>query len=164
MKLIVGLGNPGEKYKNNRHNAGYLFVDALNKSNLPKGVIAKKSGIFMNSSGEMVSNLYTKYKIQSTDLYVVHDDLDLHLGEYKIQFGVGPKLHYGIQSIDKALSTKDYWRIRIGVDDRKQREPALAKATTGKEYVLQNFTEEEKEIISRVIKEAAKSLTERLGI
>lgn len=90
--------------------------------------------------------LATFYKIPTTNIYVIHDDLDLRLGEYKIQKGVGPKLHYGIQSIEEKLGNSDFWRIRIGVDNREPK-----NRTQGETYVLQEFTEEEKEILNKTL-------------
>lgn len=153
MKLIVGLGNPGPDYINTRHNAGYIFVDELLKVNLPKSVVVKKTGVFMNQSGESVKKFVDKYGVQLKDLYIIHDDLDIKLGEYKIQFGKGPKDHNGIKSIDQALGTDQYWHIRIGVDNRP-----LDNRPMGEEYVLQNFSREERNILDGVIKEACGKL------
>jgi len=130
MKLIIGLGNPGEKYKFNRHNAGHLFVDFLGK-----GV---KTNVFMNDSGEFVKG--------KKDFMIAHDDLDLPLGKYKIHFGVGPKVHKGINSIESALGGKDFWRIRIGIDARDSGQARM----TGDEYVLEDFTKEELEVLEKV--------------
>jgi len=146
MKLIIGLGNPGERYKNTRHNAGFLVADELQKMKLPVGVIVRKSDVFMNNSGVFVKALYTKYHIQNTDLYIVHDDLDIPLGSYKIQLGIGPKVHNGVNSVETELGTKDFWRVRIGVDNRQADD-----RTQGEDYVLQNFTDEEKITINEVV-------------
>jgi PTH1 family peptidyl-tRNA hydrolase len=153
MKLIIGLGNPGEKYKNTRHNAGVVVIDKLQKINLPKGILVKKSSVFMNESGAFIKNLIGQYKIDPSDLYVIHDDLDIPLGSYKIQFGVGPKVHNGVNSIEREIGTKDFWRVRIGVDNRKNTGgPSFAKASEGKEYVLQDFTSEERKILDKTIR------------
>jgi PTH1 family peptidyl-tRNA hydrolase len=150
MRLLVGLGNPGEKYENTRHNAGFFVADELQKGNLPKDFIVRKSDVFMNESGSFVRSLYTKYHIQNTDLYIAHDDLDIPLGSYKIQFGVGPKVHNGINSVESEIGTKDFWRVRIGVDNRKPED-----RVSGEDYVLQDFTEEERKILGKVVKEAS---------
>ncbi len=91
------------------------------------------------------------------DLWVVHDDLDLRLGEFKVQFGVGPKLHYGIQSIEEKLGTKDFWRVRIGVDNRQS-----DNRINGETYVLQDFEKTETEVRDRVIEEVVKDLMGRI--
>ncbi len=153
MKLIIGLGNPGEEYKNTRHNAGFLVVDRLRELKLSRSVLIRKSDVFMNESGDFVRSLYTKYNIPNIGLYVVHDDLDIKLGEYKIQFGRGPKDHNGLKSVDEALGTDQYWHVRIGIDNRPQDARPM-----GEEYVLQNFTDEERAVLDKVIKEVCKKL------
>lgn len=177
MKLIVGLGNPGEKYKDTRHNVGYMVVDAIAQTKNPKlktqnynlkfknneylqcklldveNLILAKPTTFMNNSGEAVKRLIINHKSLITDLYVVHDDLDIPLGQFKIQKGKGPKNHKGIQSIDQALETTDYWRVRVGVDNRDPNDRIF-----GEEYVLQDFTSDERKVIDRVIGEITKEI------
>ena len=154
MKIIIGLGNSGLDYVNTRHNVGFMVIDALKKSSKYRVL---KSTNFMNESGSFVKALYTKYNIQYSDLYIVHDDLDIPLGSYKIQLGHSPKDHNGIKSVDESLGTDQYWHVKVGVDNRME-EPSFAKATAGKEYVLQNFSEEEKVILDKVVKEVASKL------
>ncbi len=149
--LIVGLGNPGEKYKNNRHNVGQMFIDYLNNKRRTNELKARKTDCFMNQSGDCVKRLIAHGKFKIENLIVVHDDLDIPLGKFKIQKGVGPKLHYGIQSIQQELGTEDFWRIRIGIDNRA----ALSEGSgsngkiNGEAYVLQDFTRDEKQIIEQ---------------
>ena len=154
MKLIVGLGNPGEKYNNNRHNVGKMVIDALKVR--PYKVeplkVAKKSDKFMNDSGSFVKRQLLVYGLQPTDLYIIHDDLDIPLGAFKIQFGKGPKGHKGIDSVDKALGTRDYWHVRVGVD------PTSRGALRGEDIVLSDFTKDEKVILGKVIKQICKRL------
>ncbi len=167
MKLIVGLGNPGKKYEHNRHNVGFMFVDYLSAHlqtithNLPptifksdkyllseiaelrinnNKIILVKPQTFMNKSGSAIKSCVARYMLNTTeDMAVIHDDLDIPLGKFKIQKGSGPKLHNGLESIEKVLSTKDFWRIRIGVDNRQ-----ATGYVDGETYVLQDFKEEEK--------------------
>lgn len=168
-KLIVGLGNPGDKYKTTRHNAGFMVVDALvsqiansqwsmaKKFNsfidYQSSIIFCKPQTFMNASGVAVAKLATYYKLPAAEIFVIHDDLDIKLGEYKIQKGVGPKLHYGVESIERALGTKDFWRVRVGVENRE-----IIQRTPGEEYVLQNFKEDEFEILKNIIEKIIKDL------
>jgi PTH1 family peptidyl-tRNA hydrolase len=153
MKLIVGLGNPGDKYKNNRHNVGYILVDKLVFNKTLKGTPAKNTNVFMNSSGEVVKKMCAQYGIDTPELWVIHDDLDIPLGSYKIQKGKGPKLHYGISSIEKELNSSDFWRVRVGVDNR-----ISGYRIPGEEYVLQDFNKEEREILDKVLNEICKRL------
>ena len=167
MKIIVGLGNPGSEYAGTRHNAGQLLVDQIFNFQFPifketygwrrkkdimvaefsELMLVKTAGVFMNESGRIIHDLrYMNHDLR--DLYLAHDDLDIKLGEYKIQFGTGPKVHNGVNAIEQALGTKEFWRIRIGID---YREPAFAKATAGEEYVLQRFNNDEKIILNKVL-------------
>jgi PTH1 family peptidyl-tRNA hydrolase len=116
MKLIVGLGNPGREYENTRHNVGAIFIDYLKKKEIPSGIILAKTDVFMNDSGTSVRKMVDYYKLGLDFLCVVHDDLDIPLGSYKIQKGKGPKLHNGILSVENELGSEDFWRVRIGVD------------------------------------------------
>lgn len=168
MKVVVGLGNPGEKYANNRHNAGFVVADALAEKyevatweSKFGALIAKADGLllvkpqmFMNKSGEVVSEIVNFYKVSTADLWVIHDDLDLTLGEYKIQAGIGPKVHNGVNSIEALLSKTDFWRVRVGIDNR----PVGEARTPGEDYVLSDFTEEEKRVTDEVIGNVVKNL------
>jgi PTH1 family peptidyl-tRNA hydrolase len=159
MKLIVGLGNPGEEYKNTRHNAGFLVAEALtaqiskSKSQVPNKFKIFKSDKFMNESGSFVKNLFDKYELNPSDLYIVHDDLDIKLGEFKIQLGHGPKDHNGLNDVYQKLGSDEFWHIRVGIDNRP-----LDNTPMGIEYVLQNFTDEEKKIIDGVVQKICKKL------
>ncbi len=168
MKLVVGLGNPGDEYKNTRHNVGFTVVDALasrqfsifnfqfsKKFNADilqtDDILLAKPMTFMNRSGEAVKKIMTNYKLQMPNLYIIHDDLDIPLGSYKIQLGKGPKEHRGILSIEQSLGRKDFWRVRIGVENR-------SKDISGDEYVLSNFSGDEKKIIDRIMEEVVNKL------
>lgn len=154
MKLIVGLGNPGVKYKGNRHNAGFMLVDELARQNLAEVKLFKPQK-YMNRSGVEVKRwLRGKWKGRILPLYVAHDDLDIPLGKFKIQFGKGPRVHNGLLSIYEQLGTKDFWHIRIGIDNRA----ATGFSGTGEDYVLQNWRPEERRVIKSVIVQAIKEL------
>src|SRR5579859_6542791 len=127
MKYFVGLGNPEPKYSNNRHNVGYIVVDALNE--FFKKKYKRKAPVFsqrflqsivfdyspfamlikpmkyMNDSGVAVKKLTDSYRIDPSNLYIIHDDLDIALGEYKIQMAKGPKVHNGVKSVEEELGT-----------------------------------------------------------
>jgi len=152
MKLVVGLGNPGEKYKNTRHNAGFLVAEALQKRISNQKIASLrvkifKSDKFMNESGACISVLVHKYSVNPSDLYIIHDDLDIPLGSYKIQFGVGPKDHNGVNSIEAELGTKDFWRVRVGVDNRNPED-----RIQGESYVLEDFKGDERKMLDATIK------------
>jgi PTH1 family peptidyl-tRNA hydrolase len=153
MKLIVGLGNPGSKYGNTRHNAGFLLVDELERLNLPDTVLFKPQQ-YMNRSGIEVKKLVKKYPLDRNELYVAHDDLDIPLGKFKINFGKGPKVHNGLKSIYEQLGAKDFWHIRIGIDNRS----ATGFSGSGEDYVLQSWRPEEREAVDRVVKEISGEL------
>lgn len=145
---MVGLGNPGEAYSNNRHNAGYVVLDALASRGFlgSKDIIFAKTNTFMNTSGEAVKKLVSFYKIKLDDLYVIHDDLDIALGEYRIQKGIGPKDHKGIASIERVLGSSDFWRVRIGIENR-----STDNRPSGGQFVLDDFTNEERRVLDGVI-------------
>lgn len=156
MKLVIGLGNPGKQYEKTRHNVGYRVVDALQskfKSKF-KDVVVKKTGVFMNNSGDAVKHLISQYpNIPISNLYIVHDDLDIPVGQFKIQFAKGPKDHKGVQSVENVLGTNQFWRIRVGIENRN-----LGNRISGEEYTLQDFLPEEREIIDGVLGEIWHSL------
>ena len=132
MILIVGLGNPGSKYEATRHNFGFAALDLLVgvRRSLGEGgwetkhdslfiklddIILAKPQVFMNNSGQAVKEILKFYP--AAELVVVHDDLDLPLGSIKIQKNVSGAGHNGVQSIIDELGTKDFIRIRLGVDN-----------------------------------------------
>ena len=154
MRLIIGLGNPGEKYKNNRHNVGYMVVDEIKERKLKvKSATFNKTNTFMNDSGTSVNELLRKNNVRPEDLYIIHDDLDLPLGTWKIQLAKGPKDNGGINSIEQVLGTDNFYRIRVGIDNRNPE-----ARVPGEEYVLEDFTDEEKIILSKVIGEICSKL------
>lgn len=174
MKMIVGLGNPGLKYDNTRHNVGFAIVDMIARrggagfsfkgrfraevAEVP-GMMLVKPQTFMNKSGLSVSRLLNFYKIEHDDLYIVHDDLDLRMGKYKIQQNVGPRNHRGILSIEHELGSSEFWRIRIGVDSR-----SAENRIVGEEYVLMPLSEDEKVQIEELVSRVVDDLMRRFGL
>jgi PTH1 family peptidyl-tRNA hydrolase len=133
-KLIVGLGNPGDEHKDDRHNAGFWFVNALAKQLNARfesekrfhGEVAKtkwegedlfllKPNTYMNLSGQAVSALCRFHKITAADILVVQDELDLKPGTARIKLGGGTGGHNGLKDIQAHLGTADYWRLRLGI-------------------------------------------------
>lgn len=181
MKLIVGLGNPGEKYEHTRHNLGFMVLDKLLKdysrveeSNWKKEAkfkseiaeITRESSsdkillirplTFMNLSGESVSLVASFYKILPQDIWVIHDDIDLGLGALRIKNGGASAGHRGIESIIQALGTDKFWRFRLGVGhpSRSQNQ----KQTQVDEYVLKKFARGESGELRRIIKKTVNSI------
>lgn len=173
MYLIVGLGNPGENYEKTRHNAGFLFINKLagkEKFEVDRKMEAEilkkeefllaKPFTFMNDSGRSVRKIVDYYKLSIDKVVVVHDDLDIAFGEYKIQKDKGPKVHNGIKSIEQYLGRIDFLRVRIGIDNRQ---PGVSYGT-GADYVLSKMSKEELKEIDETIVEATKELAETLGL
>lgn len=169
-KLIVGLGNPGDNYANTRHNAGFELVEEIAKvatSHKPQvisgfqfskkfqaeivkgdGIILAKPQTFMNNSGQSVRALVDYYRIPLDQLWVAHDDLDITLGEYKIMLAKGPKIHNGLASVEQHLGSKDFWRIRLGVDSRSKEERGQM---SGAQYVLKKLSRQEQAELGQVV-------------
>ena len=161
--LIVGLGNPGDEYKNTRHNVGFMAVDFLapndaiwkkKKNALTTRmevdgvkIILAKPQTFMNNSGQAVGPLMTFYKIPLENLVVIHDDMDLKLGTLREKTGGGSAGHNGIKSIDSAIGN-EYRRIRIGIGHPRDFESSIEPA----DWVLGKFNAEQLKQIKSVIK------------
>lgn len=137
MKLVVGLGNPGEKYDTTPHNAGFMFLDTIASNFVPekkfnseiaesgsgeKKVIYAKPQASMNNSGSAVQLLLQYYKIDSENFIVIHDEIDIKLGEVKLALNSSSAGHKGVQSIMDEIRTANFYRIRIGIDTRSSRE------------------------------------------
>lgn len=113
--IFVCLGNPGKKYQKTRHNVGRMFGDWVVKNKLDSKIGVVVLDGFMNQSGEYLQKIIKNTNWQPQDLIVVHDDLDLAFGDFKIQFGRGAAGHHGVESIIEALGTDQFWRVRIGI-------------------------------------------------
>jgi PTH1 family peptidyl-tRNA hydrolase len=159
LKLVVGLGNPGSEYERTRHNAGFRAIDdiafRLDRARFKRAFRGKfcrvdipdsdftlgllKPQTYMNRSGQSVGRAARELGIETDDLLVVHDDLDLPLGRIRIKAGGGTAGHKGLESIAGALGTKDFLRLRIGID-----KPTGSDAT---DYVLGRFHTDEEVIL-----------------
>ena len=169
MLLLVGLGNPNPNNSNNRHNVGFLVIDAINlkfklskqkpkfKGLLTTGkindqkVFAIKPLTFMNNSGVCIKELIEYFKIDVKDVFVFHDDMDIDIGKVKAKIGGSNAGHNGIDSIDKNIG-KNYSRVRIGIGRPKNN-------STGVDHVLDNFSGDEKQNVERVTKNIIESLS-----
>lgn len=175
MKLIVGLGNPGEKYASTRHNLGYMVLDELLRKLTPveetiwqedkklNSLIAKIDGFvlvkpqaFMNRSGLVVVKVANFYKIEVEDIWVAHDDVDLLLGKMKIRIGGAAAGHHGVESIIERLGTDQFVRFRLGIGH--PREEVDFKRKPVEDYVLADFDTGEKTRMRQLVKKAVKAI------
>jgi PTH1 family peptidyl-tRNA hydrolase len=176
MKLVIGLGNPGEKYQKTRHNLGQnIVLKILSDKNLSLKSYPKLSaqlteigqgsaekiliGItneYMNNSGIAVKKITDYFKIKPEDIYIIHDELDIPVGDYKIQFDRGAAGHNGIRSTIEYLHTQAFHRIRVGVGKPLDNTPV-------ENYVLLPFTQQEKELIDPTITKVASEIEKNLG-
>jgi len=163
--LIVGFGNPGRQYKCNRHNVGFMLVDNLAKrlgttfsrmesralvtktTYLDKRLILAKPQTYMNLSGQAVASLVKFYKIPLENLMIAYDDVDLPLGTIRLRPMGGSAGQKGMRSTIERLGTEEFPRIRLGID----RPPGAMQAAN---YVLQDFSKDEIEIVNHVIDRA----------
>lgn len=183
MKIIIGLGNPGKEYENTRHNIGFFFVDKIrgawnfspwefNKkfnAEISKGADALlvKPQTFMNLSGEAVQGILSFYKLTLDDIIVIHDDLDIPVGKYKIATDSSSAGHHGVENIIEKLGTQKFKRIRIGIgieasiedstedsknDDSGAHLPRRSspQRTEAGDFVLDKFSEDEFEKIKNI--------------
>ena len=183
MHYIVGLGNPGEEYKLSRHNAGRIIVDDFRKNEklddfeinkkinalVSEGKVAKEKTMlilpetFMNKSGLSLKNLITSKK-KAESLIVVHDDVDLPLGRAKISFSSGSGGHKGVESIMRAIKTKDFARIRVGVSPTTP-SGKIKRIESKKmgDFILGNFSPKEQAIIKKESKKITSALEAMIG-
>lgn len=191
MKLIVGLGNPGEKYEKTKHNLGFVVVEQFLKdfestrdtvwqdnkkfkSDIaeiewqPKHgslerIILSKPKTYMNNSGMAVVLISKFYKIPPEDILIIHDELDLPLGSMKIRLGGASAGHNGVASIIESLGTDKFWRIRLGIGIEKNIEK-IAKHTVKntEDYVLSTFAGGEKGKVKNLVKNATAAIKEIL--
>ena len=168
MILLVGLGNPTPDSNDNRHNVGFKIIDSINRKfgltkqkpkfkgllttgNISnKKVYAIKPLTFMNNSGICIRELIEYFKIDAEDVIVFHDDLDVDFAKIKVKFGGSSAGHNGIESIDKIIG-KDYSRERVGIGKPE-------KKIEVSDFVLTNFTEEEKVDLEKVIQNIIDSM------
>lgn len=165
LRMVVGLGNPGEAYAKTRHNAGFMVVDKISEAfsialdkqkfdarfgiGLVNGVkiVLTKPMAYMNRSGPQIQKIAGYFRILCEDILVVHDDIDLVFGRLKIKEKGGDGGHRGVRSIIDAFGGGDFTRLRIGVG-----RPDAEKGAS--DYVLGKFTLEEKKVLSQIITSA----------
>ena len=159
MKIIVGLGNPGDNYDNTRHNVGFMFVDYIaSKYDLKiskqkfnglfeiteingEKILFLKPQSFINLSGEVIRRYMEFYKIEANDLLIISDDLDMDFSKIKLKKSGSSGGHNGLKNIELNLSTKEYKRLKIGISNNKNIDT--------KNYVLGKLSLEEKELLKK---------------
>ena len=157
MYVFAGLGNPGARYVNNRHNVGYLiaehivqlnnmgafrrrskFLGEVSEGDIDnKRVLVLKPNTFVNDSGRSIGAVLRYYNITPARLYVLHDDLDLSFGKIRVKFGGGHAGHNGLKSVSSHIGC-DYWRLRVGIGH-----PGPGRKDLVMPYVLQDFNKPE---------------------
>src|SRR3989344_5352890 len=157
FKLIVGLGNPGQEYENTRHNAGFIFIDKLSEQLKDACFKYEKPQTFMNKSGAAVLALVKFHKIKPENILIVHDDIDILWGNFKLSFGRSSAGHKGVESIIKALKTKNFWRLRIGIQPIRQAH-GKPKHIPADKIILKKFTSAELKTLDKTIKKAAEGI------
>ena len=187
MKLIIGLGNPGVKYERTRHNIGFMVVEKFLKDFEPvkdtvwadekkfksdiaeinwqprhgkeEKVILVKPKTYMNNSGLAIQLLTTYYKLLTTDIWIVHDDIDLPLGAMKIRFGGGTAGHRGIESVMERLGTDKFWRFRLGIGAQNGKwKMENGKLRSVDDYVLGEFRGPQRGKVRELIKRGVKAI------
>lgn len=161
MKLIVGLGNPGLLYKNTRHNVGFSIIDYFCEQNNIKLKENKFNGLYsienvrntkililkplkyINLSGEVINEIMTYYNIDIKDVFIIHDDMDIELGKFKLKESGSSAGHNGLKNIEETLKTQNYKRLKIGISKNIDFDK--------KNYVLGKFNKNERTIIKNVI-------------
>jgi PTH1 family peptidyl-tRNA hydrolase len=192
MYLLVGLGNPGYQYKNTKHNIGFEIIEYFINNN--KNIIYTKSlkfqGIFyevilkkelpkeankflmlmpltyMNLSGISVKQVVDFYKINTNEIIVIHDDMDIKIGEFKIKFNGGSAGHNGIQSIINYIG-KDFYRIRIGINrpqDKNYKDYVLNKFSPEELIEIKNLLPKVNIIIENIILEGIEKTISKIGL
>ena len=173
MKLVIGLGNPGDKYLNTRHNIGFMVLEKITEK---KNIVMRNEPVyaakfaemgdldnrikfvepqtFMNDSGVAVQKTKDYWKVDSEDIWVIHDDVDLEFGVVKIKLGGSSAGHKGVQSIIDHIGG-EFWRIRVGV--------GRSEEISTEDWVLKNFEEDKKEKLQKIIDNIADFVLESLS-
>lgn len=168
MFVIIGLGNPGEKFEKTRHNVGFMAVDFIAEKNgfsrfeMQKNydsfisenneIMLVKPQTFMNESGKTIKKMIQDSRFKIQDIIVIHDDIDLPLGKLKISKDSGAGGHKGIESMINNLGTKDFVRFKIGIC------PEKGKPKSVESFVIKSFTKEEQEIIGAAVVKTSDAL------
>ena len=178
MKIICGLGNPGSKYVNTRHNAGFIFIDHFwKKHDFPKfinkwgalisegihgneKILLIKPQKFMNLSGETLSKFVNFYKVDLENVYMVYDDVDISLGKIRFREIGSGGTHNGMKSVIQCLGSSKFPRLRLGVESRGETMPEQMDIS---DFVLSSFKEEEWPLFETSLQEGMEVLEKALA-
>ena len=174
-KFIIGLGNPGKKYDNNRHNIGFLFIQEFSENHssnfilknklkcnysefISEGVIYRmfKPTTYMNNSGEAIKAIIDWFKVDKDKLIIIVDDIDIPLGRIRVRKKGSSGGHNGLKSIINHLNSKEFMRIKIGIGSPPILEKDKRHNTIS--HVLGNFSKSEKSILNKIFFQIIKSL------
>lgn len=170
MLLIVGLGNPGNSFKNTRHNVGREIISSFGKhigcgefrpekkwnALISEGKIGKTKAVLilpetmMNNSAKAVAPATRFFKIKPKDIFVVHDDTDIALGRAKLSFGRNSAGHKGVESLIRGLKTRDFWRLRVGIAGKRD--------IPAEKLVLKKFMPDEQRLVKKITKRTITAL------
>ena len=183
MFLIVGLGNPDIKYNNTRHNIGFRIIDALaRENNFPEFKLSKKHNsliseniiddkkitlvkpqTFMNNSGKAIKSIIDYLSLTTDNLLIIHDDIDIEIGQIKISENSRSAGHKGVQSIIDEIGTKDFARVRVGIKPKNENLESEnnAKQTPTEKFVLEKFTKKEEQILQNIVTQSCAKIIEQ---
>jgi len=167
-KLIIGLGNPGDKYQNTRHNIGFRAVDFIAENTNTetftesthaeaktaqgsiggRSVLLAKPQTYMNQSGKAVAALARYFDIPTDQILIIHDELDVTFGELKFSFDTGGGGHNGVLSVIGALATQKFARLRVGI---KQNNDQLNSQKNTRSYVLSSFDDDQEKVLTEIL-------------
>ncbi len=181
-KLIIGLGNPDEEYRDTRHNIGFMMLDYINKKNggmdfdydkkinglISKIKTDKKQAIlvkplsYVNKTGDVTLKAKNYFKLKPDNIILIHDDLDIQFGNTKLSFEKNSGGHRGVNSVIKSLKTKKFWRLRIGTANsalkKAHKLPEKKKSQAIVDFVLGKFTKKEIAELNKIFKEGQEKI------
>lgn len=168
--MVIGLGNPGDKYVGTRHNLGFMVLDEYAKKHLgpeiiwqqekkfkaetlklPDNILLVKPQTFMNNSGLAISLIANFFKVQPEDLIVIHDDLDLKLGKIKVRMGGAAAGHHGVESVLNIFKTDKFIRLRLGIGN-------MNSHISAEKFVVEPFMSNEKSSLKKLLKQSILAL------
>ena len=158
IDIVIALGNPGAEYVNTYHNAGALFVHFIKESSFATPLAIESLGVFMNTSVPAAQKQLKKNGVSPERMLLIHDDVDIPLGEYKLSFGGGAAGHHGVESVIDSLGTKDFWRLRIGIAKTFATPEGAVIKKKAMDYVLKPISTKDLELMHTAFEQASEAL------